>query len=259
LAHQLISYANHWLHEVNSHSLQAPFIYNLYTKYIQKDFNKNHFKSIEKTRAKLLNEDFLVATVNYGATSIVHPNLQRTKVSTIAKKGLTSSKVSRLLARLIEFSGAKNIIELGTSFGLNTMYLAYKKDTSVITFEGSEDIANVAQTNFELHKKNNIELILGNINNTLPEFLNARIRIDFAYIDANHKYKPTIQYFESIIKRMHKDSILVLDDIYWSKEMTQAWNEIKEHPEVTHSIDLFSVGIVFFQPDLVKTNYRLMF
>ncbi len=257
--HQIISYINHWLNEINSHSLQAPFIYNLYTKYIQKDFNKNHFEYIEKTRTKLLTDDFSVATVNYGATSIVHVNLQKTRISTIAKKGLTSAKVSRLLARLIEFNGAKNIIELGASFGINTLYLAHNKNTSVITFEGSEDIANVALTNFEHHQKSNIELVLGNIDKTLPEFLNARIRIDFAYIDANHRYKPTIQYFESIIKRMHKDSILVLDDIYWSKEMTQAWNKIKEHPEVTHSIDLFSVGIVFFQPDLVKTNYRLMF
>ncbi|MCF6360567.1 MAG: class I SAM-dependent methyltransferase [Cyclobacteriaceae bacterium] len=259
MVHQLISYVNHWLNEVNSHSLQAPFIYNFFTKYIQRDFNKGLFESIEQTRRKLLDEDYLVATVNYGAISIVHPDSQQTKVSTIAKNGLTPAKVSRLLARLIEFNDAKNIIELGTSFGLNTLYLAQKENSSVVTFEGSEDIANVALTNFEHHQKNNIELVLGNIDKTLPTFLDARIRIDFAYIDANHKYKPTIEYFESIIKRMHKGSILVLDDIYWSKEMTQAWNEIKAHPEVTHSIDLFSVGIVFFQPDLVKTNYRLMF
>jgi len=259
LRHQILSYVSHWLNEVNSHSLQSPFIYNLYTKYIQTDFNKNKYENIENTRKKLLKENLLVKTVNYGATSIVHANLQQTKVSTITKKGLTSAKVSRLLARLIDFNNAKNIIELGTSFGLNSMYLAQKTDASVITFEGSEDIANVAVTNFEHHQKNNIELILGNIDKTLPAFLDARISIDFAYIDANHQYKPTIHYFESIIKRMHKNSILVLDDIYWSKEMTQAWNEIKEHPEVTHSIDLFSVGIVFFQPDLVKTNYRLMF
>lgn len=257
--HQLISYINHWLNEVNSHSLHSPFIYNLYTKYIQHDFNKGNFEAIETTRSKLLKEHYFVATVNYGATSIVHFKKQKTKVSTIAKKGITSAKVSRLLARLIEFNGSKNIIELGTSFGLNTLYLAQKESTSVITFEGSQDIADVALTNFEHHKKNNIEIILGNIDKTLPSFLDAILRIDFAYIDANHRYKPTINYFEAIIKRMHKNSILVLDDIYWSKEMTKAWNEIKAHPEVTHSIDLFTVGIVFFQPDLVKNNYCLMF
>lgn len=249
---------SHWLNEVNSHSLQSPFIYNLYTKYIQKDYNQNQFNPIEKTRNKILQEDFLVAPVSYGATSLVHHNAQKIKVSAILKKGVTSAKVSRLLSRLIDYNKAKNIVELGTSLGINTLYLADNKESSIITFEGSEDIANVALTNFEHHKKNNIELILGNIDSTLPNFLDARIRIDFAYIDANHRYDPTIRYFESIIKRMHDDSILVLDDIYWSEEMTKAWEEIKAHPQVTHSIDLFSVGIVFFKPDLVKTNYRLM-
>ncbi len=259
MRHQVLSYLNHWLNEVNAHSLQNPFIYNLYTKYIQKDYNENEFESIEKIRKKLFKEEFTVTNVNYGATSLVHPNALKSKVSTIAKKGLTSPKVSRLLARLIDYNKSKNIIELGTSFGLNTLYLAQKKETNLITFEGSEDIANVALTNFEHHQKNNINLILGDITNTLPNFLDAIIRIDFAYIDANHRYKPTINYFKSIIKRMHQDSILVLDDIYWSAEMTKAWEEIKAHPQVTHSIDLFTVGIVFFQPDLVKTNYRLMF
>ena len=223
------------------------------------DIGKSDFKEIEKIRKNLLKEHFLVAPSSFGATSTVHPDSQKVKASVIAKKGLTSPKISRLLTRLIEYNNSKTILELGTSFGLNTLYLANKKNSKVITFEGSKDIADVARTNFEHFQKDNIELLLGNIDETLPKFLNARISIDFAYIDANHRYKPTIAYFESIIKRMHEDSILVLDDIYWSKEMTRAWNEIKHHPQVTHSVDLFSIGIVFFKHDLVKTNYRLMF
>lgn len=257
--HQAISYLNHWLTEVNSHSLQAPFIYNIYTKFIQSDYNKTRFEEVEKTRKNLLHSDFLVSPTTYGAESSIHPSAQKVKASTITKKGVTSPKVSRLLARLIDYCEAKTILELGTSFGLNTLYLAQNNDTTVKTFEGSKDIANVALTNFEHFQKSNIELKLGNIDDTLPSFLDARINIDFAYIDANHRYKATISYFEAIIKRMHDDSILVLDDIYWSKEMTQAWNEIKNHRQVTHSIDLYTLGIVFFKPDLVKTNYRLMF
>ncbi len=257
--HQALSYLNHWLHEVNSHSLQAPFIYNLYTKYIQKDYNKTHFKEIEKTRSKLVNTELMVMPANFGAKSNVHANNNKVKVSEIAKKGLTAPKVSRLLARLIDYNNSKTILELGTSFGLNTLYLSQQENSKVITFEGSKEIADIALTNFEYYTKNNIKIIKGNIDNTLPKFLDSRISIDFAYLDANHRYEPTISYFNQLIKRMHDDSILVLDDIYWSKEMTKAWKFIKNHPQVTQSIDLFSVGIVFFKPDLVKTNYRLMF
>lgn len=257
--HQSLSFLNHWLNEVNAHSLQAPFIYNLYTKHIQNDFNKSDFEHIENTRKKLLQSNFLVLPTTYGASSTVHASTKKVKASIIAKKGLTTPKVSRLLARLIKFNEAKTIVELGTSFGLNTLYLASKSNSSVITFEGSNDIADVAITNFEHFDNTNIELISGNIDVTLPKFLDARINIDFVYIDANHRYIPTMEYFNALIKRMHDDSIMVLDDIYWSKEMTQAWEEIKRHPQVTHSIDLFSIGIVFFKPELVKTNYRLMF
>ncbi len=259
MRHQTLSYINHWLNEVNSHSLQAPFIYNLYTKYIRKDYNKDQFEQIEKTRAKLISSDLKVTPSNFGAQSTVHAQNTKVKVSDIAKKGLTSPKVSRLLARLVDYNNSKVIVELGTSFGLNTLYLAQKEGSKVISFEGSQNIADVALTNFEYFNKSNIELITSNIDSSLPKFTNSRISIDFAYLDANHRYQPTLNYFNEIIKRMHDDSILILDDIYWSEEMTQAWNKIKSHPQVTQSIDLFDVGIVFFKPNLVKTNYRLMF
>lgn len=258
-SHQILSYLNHWLNEVNSHSLQSPFIYNLYTKYIQPDYNKNQFEHIEKTRIKLQKSTLKVMPASFGAKSTVHPNNEKVNASKIAQYGLTPAKISRLLARLIEFNNSSTILELGTSFGLNTLYLAKNEASNVITFEGSKDIAGVALTNFEYYNKSNIKIVTGNIDQTLPGFLDARISIDFAYIDANHRYRPTISYFDQIIKRMHDDSILVIDDIYWSKEMTDAWNVIKQHPQVTHSVDLHSVGIVFFKPDLVKANFRLMF
>lgn len=257
--HRVISYLNYWLNEVNAHSLQSPFIYNVYNKYIINDINKDQFEYIEKTRKKLLSSDLLVAPANFGAASTVHPNESNVKVKLITKKGLTNPKISRLLTRLIEFNNSKQIIELGTSFGLNTLYLAHKESVQVTTFEGAKDIANIALTNFEYYEKKNINLIEGNIDKELPTFTNSRINIDFAYIDANHKIEPTLKYFDLILNRMNDNSILVLDDIYWSKEMTQAWETIKNHPQVTHTIDLYEVGIVFFKPDLVKSHFTLMF
>jgi hypothetical protein len=43
--------------------------------------------------------------------------------------------------------------------------------------------------------------------------------------------------------------VVILDDIYWSKEMTQAWEELKNHPKVTLSIDIFTKGILFFRKE----------
>lgn len=239
--------------------MHAPFVYNLYTKFIINDSSKRNFKAIEETRKKLISSKLEVTPIPYGAPSRVHAHNTKVKVKSIARKGLTNPKISRLLVRLLEFNDSRQIVELGTSFGLNTLYLAQKENTQVTTFEGSKEIADIALTNFEYFEKENIKLIEGNIDTELPKFLNSRISIDFAYIDANHRFKPTMEYFNLILKRMNDNSILVLDDIYWSKEMTNAWETIKNHPQVTHTIDLYEIGVVFFKPDLVKKHYTLIF
>ncbi len=259
MVHTLKAYINHWLHEVNSHSLHAPLIYQLYTGYIQNDYNKSNFESFEATRKKLQAETFEVETSALGAASTVHSGQTKVKAGVIAKRGITPARISRLLARLADFSNAQTMIELGTSFGINTLYMASKKNSRIFTFEAAPDIAQVALTNFEHHGFTNIELLQGNIDQTLPQFLDTRLQIDLAFIDANHRLTPTLNYFNEILKRMHGDSIMVIDDIYWSEGMTQAWQAIKAHPQVTLSIDLFKIGIVLFKPDLTKTHYRLMF
>jgi len=47
------------------------------------------------------------------------------------------------------------------------------------------------------------------------------------------------------------------DDIHWSKEMEEAWEEIKAHPKVLITIDLFFVGLVFFRTNQPKQHFKL--
>lgn len=74
------------------------------------------------------------------------------------------------------------------------------------------------------------------------------------YIDGNHRYASTMQYFELLLSKVNEQSILIFDDIYWSSEMEKAWNEIKNHEAVTLTIDLFYVGIVFLEKKINKSN-----
>jgi len=78
-------------------------------------------------------------------------------------------------------------------------------------------------------------------------------------MDANHRYEPTIRYFEHLLNRIHEESIIIVDDINWSKEMSMAWNKLKNDPNVTTSVDLYELGILFFKPALEKKHYKLMF
>ena len=101
-------------------------------------------------------------------------------------------------------------------------------------------------------------LIEGDIDVTLPEFCQQFTgKIDLAFIDANHQYKPAVTYFNQLVSISHVKSTIIIDDIYWSAGMTAAWEQIKNHPQVTTTIDLYNTGIVFFRPELQKEHIYL--
>jgi predicted O-methyltransferase YrrM len=257
--HAVIKFFWHWLTAVNEHSLHSPFIYDLYTKTIKASFGSEDFNAIEGIRQELISSKEKIEVSQLGATSKVN-NLDIRPVSAIAKKGLSEQHFNQLLYGLIRNYDCRNIVELGTSFGINTLYLATNPNVDVVTFEGCKNTASIATSNFKSLGYNNIELIEGNIDNTLSEYINhSSNEIDLAFMDANHKYEPTMKYFELLLTRIDEKSIIIIDDIYWSKGMTKAWAEIKNHPRVSITVDLFNAGIVFFKPELTKEHFRLMY
>ena len=254
----VFQYAWHWLHRVNEHSLHSPFLYALYTQCIKPD-QVNGFESIEQLRGKLLKNQDSIHIDDLGAGSRVSSSPQR-KISSIAKYSASPPRFSRLLARLIDYFEYQTILELGTSLGLNTLHMAMSKaNVNVDTIEGSSSIAQLARQHFQEMGAQNIQLHEGNIDVVLPALLAQNKSIDLAYLDANHRYAPTLTYYELILPHLHDKSILVLDDIHWSAEMNQAWNELCDRPEVSLSIDLFEGGILFFDQELPKEQYVLAY
>lgn len=163
--------------------------------------------------------------------------------------------MARLVYRLANHIKAKQIVELGTSFGVTTLHLSKCTDATIYTFEGSAPMINIALTNFESSEASNIILVEGSIDETLPEFVESNRKLDFVLMDANHQYEPTIKYFNLLVERMTSDAIVVLDDIYQSKEMAKAWKELRAHKLVYGSMDLFRFGLLFFDPSLNKQHY----
>ena len=167
----------------------------------------------------------------------------------MAASPLNPKKYARLLYRMVSYYKPKTILELGTSFGITSAYLASgNADAVLYTCEGAASIASIAKQNFSKLDLQNILVTEGDFANTLtPLFLKAPI-IDFAFIDGNHRKQPTLEYFLKLLGSSSPNSILVFDDIHWSKEMEEAWLEIKQHPSVTVTIDLFFIAIVLINP-----------
>lgn len=255
-------YAGYYLRAANArgHGMHSPFVFDFIIHVLNGKANHPSFFLIEKYRKRLLNDDRKIFMEDFGAGSAVTKNNER-KISEIARSSLKSKKYASLLFRLCQYYQCKNIIELGTSLGTTTAYLALSSpDCRVITLEGAEKVADIAEDFFEHTNFNNIRLIRGPFEKTLTGLLNKVPQTDLVFIDGNHQEEPTIRYLNLFLKNAHNDTILIFDDIHWSIEMESAWQKIKEHPEVTLTIDLFFMGLAFLKKEfLVKQHFEVRF
>jgi predicted O-methyltransferase YrrM len=195
--------------------------------------------------------------LNY--TDLGSGKLVKRSVSAIYKRSSKSPKQLNLLFRLVKTLQPNACVEIGTSLGLSSLAMSMATDNPIATFEGVEAIADIAEQNFESALKSNITLYKGNFNDSLPQYLEQKNSIEFFYFDGNHYFKPTLQYFEWALEKANERSILVFDDINWSNEMQKAWKEIKKHPRVALTLDLFHVGIVVLNDDFGKGNYSILY
>jgi len=244
-----IKYLQYYLTASNGkgHGIHSPFVFEFITKVLDDDREFYAYQPIENLRRLLLSNSSELHIRDFGAGSRVERTNSR-MVKEIAKSSLKPARFSQLLFRMIDFYQPQTVLEMGTSLGITTAYLAMaRNDARVITMEGADAVAAVAKTNFEKLKIGNVEMVEGNFDDTLPDLLNRVEKLDFVFIDGNHLYEPTIRYFRQLLPVLHEYSIVVLDDIHWSKEMEQAWNEIRQQETVNLSIDLFFIGLVFFR------------
>lgn len=237
----------HWVH--------SPFTFHTLNYVIFERTPYYSFNIIESLRQQLLHDNTTLTLQPLGTS--------QAKTTTIARELKNSTKSPRqaqLLQRLCASNQSHYIIELGTNLGLSTAYLASNNSNSqVYTLEGQPQLCQIAQQNFKQLHLNNIQIIEGNINNTLPTLIQQIPQIDLLFIDANHQYQATINYYKLAKSKVHKNTIIVFDDIHWSEGMQQAWNEIRQDPDIRLAIDIFHMGIIWFNTDIPKQHYIVAF
>ncbi|HYG49739.1 MAG TPA: class I SAM-dependent methyltransferase [Flavobacteriales bacterium] len=257
--YKIKSYLTFKLKAKNEYSLHSPFMFELYNNVFKKARKRtSEFDNVEEMRKKLLADETEIEFVNLGAGGIKN-SVSKRKISQLTKTTSKKHKHARFLAYLAHYLQSKNILELGTSLGISTLYLAKKNiDASITTVEGSKEVYNTALNNFRLTGFTNIKTIHSDFDSILPDLIKNQ-QFDFIYIDGNHSYDATKCYFEWFKKKAGNETVIVFDDIYWSADMTRAWKEIYADTAVTVSIDLFEFGIVFFRKELSKQHFVLRY
>jgi predicted O-methyltransferase YrrM len=255
----LIKYLNYYFTAATKHDIHSPFVFQLLTQAIRKKSSSVDLKEIEKLRSGLLKDKRFISIEDFGAGSSKYNGNMR-QIAEIARNQAKSQKYAQLLYRLVNYFQPENILELGTSLGVSTTYMAKAAPKAKITtIEGSGNTAALAAENFKSLKTENIKIIQGNFDVQLPLLLEKTNSLDFVFFDGNHRKLPTLSYFESCLQYKNNNSVFVFDDIHWSAEMEEAWEIIKQSPEVSVTVDLFFIGLVFFRKESSKEHFVIRF
>lgn len=178
------------------------------------------------------------------------------KVREMASTSGMKPKYGRLLARIIDKYQVKRVLELGTSLGIGTYYLAnHDSVEQVLTLEGCPETAAFAQKELEKSGLTQISYKHGNFDETLESALIELNQPDLIFIDGNHRYEPTMRYFNTVLSGVGEDSFIIFDDIHWSDEMEKAWNEIVADERVHVTMDLFRMGIALKRTGQAKEHF----
>ena len=275
LRHQLTAW------NTGGEGVHSPYLFE-WVRMVMMDKNAYYiWGEIERCREKMLRDERELEFVDYGSGKLKGENGklkgengERRRVCDIARRSLAKRKYAQMLSRLVNWLGASHrlengsgtayslefrgltIVELGTSLGVTTAYMAAMDSRNrVVTFEGCEAVANIAKENWKALNINNIECRVGEID---AEQLTRDIEhLDVAFIDANHTYVSTCEYFDVLAGKVREKSVIVVDDIHYSEEMEKAWKAICADERVTSTIDLYQMGLVFFDKHYWKRHYTM--
>jgi predicted O-methyltransferase YrrM len=254
LLSKLFSYISYYRKADTVHNVHSPFVYDFISEILDTSKYYYTFNPLEHERKILLSNKNFVNIQDFGAGSKTHSGKRRS-IASIAKEVVSNEKKCRILFNLVNKFSPKFTIELGTSLGISTMYMAKANTTNkIITIEADPNIYKLAHLLFERNNVPNIKIINGTFDQVLPDLLASGPLIDLAYIDGNHQYESTMKYYKMLKSKSHKGSIMVFDDIYWSEGMKKAWHEIKADKDVVYTIDIFDIGFVFFDTSIGEKN-----
>lgn len=250
------SYFSFLLRSTNQHGVHSPFVYDLVTQCFYKKTPSSNINYFKKVKNYLLSNNHIIEVNGNGKGSKIFKTDHR-KVAAISIVTGISNKRAVLLIRFVTYFNFEHMLEIGTSVGLGTTAMHIGNPKAVInTLEGCENTADVAKSFFQQFNFNTIKISTGDFKNNLPILLEEN-QYDFIYFDGNHQKKPMLNYFNQCLQTVHNNSVFILDNIFCSPEIQEAWEEIKNHPKVTVTINTFYWGIVFFRKEQKKQHFTI--
>jgi predicted O-methyltransferase YrrM len=163
-----------------------------------------------------------VAVEEYLSNVVVRPGspLKRAVASAV-EAGMPPIEVApnagKLLKLLVQLSGARRVLEIGTLAGFSTIWMAegLPDDGELVTCEYLPKHARVARANVDAAGVGNkVDIRVGAALDTLPQLLDdGRGPFDFVFIDADKENDP--QYLDWAVRLGRPGTAIVMDNVVW--------------------------------------------
>lgn len=243
------------------YDVHAPLAYGFLGEVVEDDRDFYAFDAVEAQRRRLLRDRELIRLRDHGAGSRVTEATER-EVRDIVRASATPPRFGRYLHRLVDFTGAKRVLELGTNLGIGSAYLAtaLPPGGELVTVDADAGVlAKARRTLAAVAGGGDVTVVEGTFAESLPAVTEQLGGVDLAFVDGHHTEEPTVAYFQAIAERCTPSSVVVVDDIHWSPGMERAWERIRADDRVTLTIDLQRWGVVFFDPGVrVKQHLTIV-
>lgn len=254
---RLRHYLRYFLRAKGPHGVHSPFVYQLVEEVLNDQREFYAFEVLEAQRKKLLASDEVIQVTDLGAGSKVLKGDQR-RVGDIAKTAVKAPKYARMLFRLIAHEKYTSVLELGTSLGITTAYLASAAQ-KVVSLEGCPQHLRIAsQVADDLGLTGRMTFLNGDFDDLLVHPA-VQAEFDLIFIDGNHRGDALLRYFRKLRPLLRDGGCFVIDDIHWSADMFETWEQLRRDEHFELSIDLFELGLLFSGRDMVKQHFVLRY
>jgi predicted O-methyltransferase YrrM len=247
--HLLREYINYIRKAQGRHQIHSPFVYDFVDRCLRINLSSDFQQKFKHLKKSILANKTLLHTQDFGAGSKKMKE-QRT-VSETFKNASCKGTYAQLLYQLSSHYQPKKILELGTNLGIGTFHLhGGNPIAKVVSIDGCSETQEIAKKHL---KSENIQFIT----NTFDEALNnlKPSTFDLIYIDGDHRGESLIRYLNKLNEFSHDETIFVLDDIRWSKDMFETWIQLKNSSDFHLSMDLFKMGILIPKKGKEKEHF----
>ena len=148
--------------------------------------------------------------------------VKQTHIRTNHARMLSGAVQGQLMRMIVQMSGAKNILELGTFTGYSAICLASAagQEGHVDTLEINDELEDLILEGFErAGVDGNIFLHIGDCKETLRRFREEGRMYDLVYMDANKR--EYCEYYELIFDMVRPGGLILADNVLWDGKVSQ--------------------------------------